>query len=75
MKYRPNRQSLRNLLRSDEVQQLVRTHGDRIAAQAGDGFVASYRQGKNRFGGIVYADTWSAKHRDARENRLVRVLG
>ncbi|CQD04169.1 hypothetical protein [Corynebacterium striatum] len=50
-------------------------HGDALAGAAGDGFVLSTQQGKSRFRGIVYADTWSAKRREARENVLVRVLG
>lgn len=74
-RYVPNSSELEALLRSSAVSNLVMEYGDSIARQAGDGFVASYRQGKSRFGGIVYADTWSAKHRDMRENILVRVIG
>ena len=75
MRYESNLGEMEALVRGAPVQKLVREHGDRLAAAAGDGFVASYMQGKSRFGGIVYADTWSAKHRDRRENVLVRVLG
>ena len=75
MRYESNLGEMEALVRGAPVQNLVREHGDRLAAAAGDGFVASYMQGKSRFGGIVYADTWSAKHRDRRENVLVRVLG
>ena len=75
MEYRSNRKGMGELARGAVAQSLVRQHGERLAAAAGDGFVASYMQGKSRFGGIVYADTWSAKHRDRRNNILVRVLG
>ena len=75
MEYRSNRKGMEGLARGAVAQSLVRQHGERLAAAAGDGFVASYMQGKSRFGGIVYADTWSAKHRDRRDNVLVRVLG
>lgn len=75
VKYVPNRGEVRNLLFADRTQDLVRSHGDRLAGRAGDGFVASYQAGKNRYRGIVYADTWSAKHRDRRDNVLVRVMG
>lgn len=74
-RYVPNREGLRALLHRDDVKSLVRQHGDSLVSQAGDGFVASYRDGPTRFGGIIYADTWSAKHRDARENILVRLIG
>ena len=75
MRYESNLGEMEALVRGAPVQNLVREHGERLAAAAGDGFVASYMQGKSRFGGIVYADTWSAKHRDRRDNVLVRVLG
>ena len=75
MRYETNFQGMEELARGSVAQGLVRQHGERFAAAAGDGFVASYMQGKSRFGGIVYADTWSAKHRDRRDNVLVRVLG
>ena len=75
MEYRSNHKGIEELARGAVAQSLVRQHGERLAAAAGDGFVASYMQGKSRFGGIVYADTWSAKHRDRRDNVLVRVLG
>lgn len=75
MEYRSNHKGMEELARGAVAQSLVRQHGERLAAAAGDGFVASYMQGKSRFGGIVYADTWSAKHRDRRDNVLVRVLG
>lgn len=75
MKYRANREGLRQVLASAEVASLVSTHAESIAAQCGDGFVASQRMGKRRQRAIVFADTWSAKHRDHRQNILVRALG
>lgn len=75
MEYRSNHKGMEELARGAVAQGLVRENGERLAAAAGDGFVASYMQGKSRFGGIVYADTWSAKHRDRRDNVLVRELG
>lgn len=74
-KYVPNSAGLEELARGHIAQQLVREHSDRIASAAGDGFVASYQQGKSRYRGIVYPDTWSAIGRNRRDNTLVRVLG
>lgn len=75
MRYKPNREGLRQVLASAEAASLVSTHAERIAAACGDGFVASQRMGKSRQRAIVYADTWSAKHRDHKNNVMVRVLG
>lgn len=74
MKYVPNRGGLRDLLRGQVAQNLVRRHTDQLAAAAGDGFVGSTRQGKSRFRGIVFAESWSAKRREAKHNVLLRVL-
>lgn len=75
VRYVPNGAGLREVLASPEVASLVSDHAERIAAECGDGFVASQRMGKTRQRAIVYPDTWSSKHRDARENVMVRVLG
>lgn len=74
-RYKPFPQAQEEIRRSGPVQSLVHEHAERIASAAGDGFRASYMQGKSRYRAIVYADTWSAKHREARDNVLVRVLG
>lgn len=74
-RYKSFPQAQEEIRRSAGAQSLVRQHAERLASAAGDGFVASYQQGKSRYRAIVYADTWSAKHREARGNILTRVLG
>ena len=74
-RYEPNSAGLEEVLRGAGTQSLVQSHGNALASAAGDGFVASFQQGRSRYRGIVYADTWSAKHREARGNILARVLG
>ncbi|MCQ4611888.1 hypothetical protein [Corynebacterium sp. CCUG 51687] len=49
--------------------------GEALVAQAGDGFETNTQLGKVRQRAIVYPETWSAIHRNRRENTLVRVLG
>ncbi|OFL77602.1 hypothetical protein [Corynebacterium sp. HMSC077B05] len=75
MKYRPNREGLRELLRGTAAKALVIEHGDRLANAAGEGFELSTQQGKSRFRGIIYPNTWSARRREAKNNVLIRVLG
>lgn len=75
MQYTSNKSGLEELARGPIAQSLVKQYGDAKAAAAGDGFVVSYRQGRTRFGAILYADTYSAKRKEARENVLIRVLG
>lgn len=74
-RYTSNKAGLEELARGPIAQSLVRQYAEAKASAAGDGFVASYRQGRSRFGAIIYADTYTAKRREARENTLIRVLG
>lgn len=74
-KYVPNSAGLEELARGPIAQKLVHQHGARMEGEAGDGFVASYQQGASRYRGILYPKTWSAIHRNRRDNTLIRVLG
>lgn len=75
VRYVPNRAGLEEVARGPIAQDLVERYGTHMAAAAGDGFVASYQQGRSRYRGIIYPDTWSAIGRNRRDNTLVRVLG
>jgi len=74
-KYVPNKSALKALLKDPMTQGIVVDHAEQVAAAAGDGFVSSYKMGKTRHRCIIYADTWSAKRREARNNILTRALG
>ena len=74
-KYVPNKSALKALLKDPMTQGIVVDHAEQVAAAAGDGFVSSYQMGKTRHRCIIYADTWSAKRREARDNILTRALG
>ena len=74
-KYVPNKAALKALLKGPMTQGIVVDHAEQVAAAAGDGFVSSYQMGKTRHRCIIYADTWSAKRREARDNVLTRALG
>lgn len=75
VKYVPNAAGLLEVLASPEAASLVSSHAERIAGQCGDGFEVIQRMGTTRQRASVYPDTWSAKHRDHRDNVMVRVLG
>lgn len=74
-RYVPNRAGLQAVLASSEVASEVASHASRLASAAGDGFTYSQQMGAIRQRAIVYPDTWSAIHRNRRDNTLVRVLG
>lgn len=74
MKFVGNGRGVIQVMQSPEMARKI----DQVAAQkvgaAGDGFVASGRVGKTRYRSIIYADSWSAKNREHRDNVLIRVL-
>lgn len=70
-----NRAAFEEVRRSGPVMAEISglTYG--LARKAGDGYRGSTMQGKSRFRGIVFPDSWSARKDNARNNTLVRVLG
>ncbi|WP_257183423.1 hypothetical protein [Corynebacterium cystitidis] len=75
IRYTGKSKGLLELLKSEFAQQLVDEHAQSVVDACGDGYVADGRQGENRYRVIVYADTWSAKYDDHRNNTMVRTLG
>lgn len=75
VEFQPFPKGQEEVRRGPGAQALVRQHTEAVRSRAGDGFVASYQQGKSRYRAIIFADTFSAKRREARDNILVRVLG
>lgn len=74
MRLKFNHAAFEEVLRSPKVQAWVNATTQEIAGRAGPGYVGSTRHGKTRFRGIVYADTWRARHDNQNNNTLVRVL-
>lgn len=65
----------RKLLKSPEMQAMLRRRAEEIAARAGPGFEASSSQGANRARAKVTAKTRDARLRQAREHVLERAIG
>lgn len=75
MRVQWNRPAFEEVRRSGPVMAEISALTYGLARSAGDGYVGSTMQGRSRFRGIVYPDTWSARKDNARSNTLVRVLG
>jgi len=69
-----NSAGIQSILKSDEVQELLRTKADRIAAAAGDGFEASSRVGKTRARASVITVTRAARLAEATDRALTRAI-
>ena len=69
-----NRRGFEALRRHPAVAADLRRRADRIAAQAGDGFVAQSGQGRTRARAAVIAVSYQARRRSSTDNVLVRAL-
>ena len=69
-----NRRGFEALRRHPAVLANLRSRADRIAAAAGDGFVAQSGQGKTRARAAVIAATYQARRRTSKDNTLLRAL-
>lgn len=68
-----NMRAFRELRRDPGVVALIDDQAAKAAAAAGDGFVVSGRQGRTRYRAIVYPDTFAARRRELRDNKMLSV--
>lgn len=62
-------------LRNASISSLLAGKAAAVARAAGDGFVASeVKPGRKRAHVRVYASTWQANHREAKDHALLRAL-
>lgn len=69
-----NKAGVRELLRSDEVQEACKEYADKVLAQAGDGYVEEERDYPERKGYAVRADSAKAVYDNLKNNTLLRAL-
>jgi hypothetical protein len=66
---------VKDLLKSPEIQAVLRKEADAIAARAGDGYEVDEYVGRNRARASVQTDGSAAARREARDHNLIRALG
>lgn len=69
-----NRKGVRNLLRSDAIKGNLAERANRIAAAAGEGFVADSSVGRNRAHASVVTATFDAQKAEAEDQVLTRAI-
>ena len=70
-----NREGVRQLLRSQEMQDICKQEAQAIANTCGDGYDMDVYTGKNRCNAMVWADTWEAKRDNFENNTLIKAIG
>lgn len=71
---RMNSDNVREYLRSESVEAMLRAKAEAIAAAAGDGFVAESMIGQNRARASVRTDTVEAMRAEAESHLLSRAI-
>lgn len=70
-----NRAGVRELLRSSEMQDVLREAAEAVRANAGDGYSVDVHVGKNRANASVGTESIQSRADNLRNNTLLRALG
>lgn len=69
-----NRKSVRELMKSEEMQGLLSKYATAIKTRCGDGFEQDIYVGKNRANAMIFADSRRARYKCRKENTLLKAL-
>lgn len=70
-----HKNGVKELLKSQEMQDMLTTKAAGIAARAGDGFTSGVRVGADRARAYVLPETYVARRRQAKHHLLERAVG
>ena len=70
-----HKNGVKDLLKSQEVQDVLATKAAGITARAGDGFTSGVRVGGDRARAYVLPETYVARRRQAKHHLLERAVG
>ena len=70
-----HKNGVKDLLKSQEMQDMLATKAALIAARAGDGFTSGVRVGEDRARAYVLPETYVARRRQAKHHLLERAVG
>ena len=73
VKFKLNRQGVRELLRSEEMMAVCRSHADAARSRLGEGYEVT--TGKNRVNASVFAATAEARRENAAHNSILKAVG
>ncbi|MBQ1575188.1 MAG: hypothetical protein IIZ78_28995 [Clostridiales bacterium] len=69
-----NREGVRELLRSDEMMDVCSEYASASLSRLGTGYTMDTHRGKNRVNAQVTAETWEARHENAKSNSILKSL-
>ena len=72
--FKLNRAGVRELLKSQEMQGILKEHATTIKGRAGDGYEQDIYVGKNRANAMVKAGTFKARKDNSKNNTLLKAV-
>lgn len=74
LEFKLNKQGVRELLRGQSMQDVLRGYADQKVQEAGDGYAAEVHVGKNRAYANIYPETKEAYFDNLDNNTLEKVI-
>lgn len=69
-----NRTAVRELMKSEEMQSILKDKADNALNSLGEGYKSDIHVGKNRANAMVYADTYKAKRDNLKNNSILKAV-
>jgi len=69
-----NRAGVRALMKSEEMQTILKDKADNALNSLGEGYKSDIHVGKNRANAMVYADTYQAKRDNLKNNSILKAV-
>ena len=73
-KFALNRAGVRALMKSEEMQSILKDKADSALNSLGEGYKSDIHVGKNRANAMVYADTYQAKRDNLKNNSILKAV-
>ena len=73
-KFKLNRKGVKELMKSDEMQAILKDHATNIRNRCGDGYEQDIKTGKSRANAMVWADTYQAKSDNLKNNTILKAV-
>ena len=70
-----DREGVRALMRSEEMQKICRKYADAAQARLGDGYEVTEYTGKNRCNASIAAESFAARAENLKENKILKAVG
>lgn len=70
-----NSSGIRQLLKSEEMEQMLKQQAEQVRARCGSGYSTDLYQASSRVIAGVFAETAEAAKQNSRENTLLKALG